>query len=103
MALSHSFPVKILSVHSLLWEAVVIISRMGCFLVQPRLDLVMAEEVFDHIVAGAHIGSKLELLEVDQALCLDELQVLGSVQVLLVLSLCEVKFVVKVMMREYNN
>ena len=55
----------------------------------------MAEEVFDHIVAGAHIGSKLELLEVDQALCLDELQVLGSVQVLFVLSLCEVKFVVR--------
>ena len=40
---------------------------------QPHFDLVMAEEVFDHIVACANIWSHLELLEIDEALCLDEI------------------------------
>ena len=67
---------------------------MGCFLMKSLLNLIMTEEVFHNIVTSADVWSKFELFQIDQTLGLDKFQVLRRVEVLLIWSLREVKFVI---------
>ena len=61
---------------------------------QSLVDCVVLKKVFDNIVSSSYVWCKFKLLKVDETLCLDKLEILRCVEVLLVWSFSEVKFVV---------
>ena len=61
---------------------------------QSLVNCVVLEKVFDNIVSSSYVWCKFKLLKVDEALCLDKLEILRCVEVLLVWSFSEVKLIV---------
>ena len=61
---------------------------------QSLVNCVVLEKVFDNIVSSSYVWCKFKLLKVDETLCLDKLEILRCVEVLLVWSFSEVKLIV---------
>ena len=64
--------------------AVGVLSRVRRAEVLSSLDRIRGEEVLDNVVACADVWCQFEGLEVHEALCLNEVEVLSRVEVLLV-------------------
>ena len=61
---------------------------------QSLVNCVVLKEVFNNIVSSSNVWCKFKLLKVDEAFCLDKLEILRCVEVLLIWSFSEVKLVV---------